>query len=445
MTVLQDIQVSLEIWCVFFFIAAAVTVFVKRGFDRRGAAVLVCLMLDSALLMVCDSAVKLFAGVPGVNSRYAAQTAAFGAFFFAFLTMPLMTEYLTFTVRKRAEVRIDAWRIAEWTLFFINTAVLIVNIFYRCIYTFDDNNAYCRLPFAYFSDAVMFAGIFAAFAFVLRSFKHLYVFEKIAAAIGLVVPTAALFVQICNYNISFVNLSLAISSLLLFASYELNCQSYNAERNKNLAEERIRLFNSQIRPHFLFNCLTVIKRLCRQSPNLVPETIDEFSRYLRCCTDLMNSNDCIPVTRELDLVNHYVYMQTKRFDDAIVYKFDIQDTEFDIPPFAVQICVENAIEHGLRIRKIEKATVSVRTYRTNKAHIIEVEDNGVGFDTAALTNDGETEHIGIKNTRERLMLMCGGTMKIDSVAEKGTKVTISIPQSQGRISRRKTKNEDFNR
>ena len=54
-----------------------------------------------------------------------------------------------------------------------------------------------------------------------------------------------------------------------------------------------------------------------------------------------------------------------------------------------------------------------------------VEDNGGGFAPDAM-ND-EAPHTGLQNVRERLMLMCGGTLEITSTSE-GSVVTVRIPK-----------------
>jgi signal transduction histidine kinase len=62
---------------------------------------------------------------------------------------------------------------------------------------------------------------------------------------------------------------------------------------------------------------------------------------------------------------------------------------------------------------------------TETAYLITVADNGVGFNPEhAYPNGGS--HIGIRNARERLARMCGGTLVIDSQFGVGTTVNISI-------------------
>ena len=55
-----------------------------------------------------------------------------------------------------------------------------------------------------------------------------------------------------------------------------------------------------------------------------------------------------------------------------------------------------------------------------------ISDNGKGFDTALLkTSDGT--HIGVRNVKERIEKMCGGTLSVESAVDEGTTVTICIP------------------
>ena len=55
-----------------------------------------------------------------------------------------------------------------------------------------------------------------------------------------------------------------------------------------------------------------------------------------------------------------------------------------------------------------------------------MEDDGVGFDTENLRED--KKHIGIRNIRDRLAVMVGGKLEIESTPGIGTKVRITIPK-----------------
>ncbi|MBQ8171529.1 MAG: hypothetical protein IJZ95_06040 [Oscillospiraceae bacterium] len=82
------------------------------------------------------------------------------------------------------------------------------------------------------------------------------------------------------------------------------------------------------------------------------------------------------------------------------------------------------MQKGIR-KKEGGGTVVIRTEETEQHYRIVVSDDGTGFDTGILTESG---HIGIKNVRKRLEVLCGGTLDIRSVQGKGTTVCISMPK-----------------
>lgn len=60
--------------------------------------------------------------------------------------------------------------------------------------------------------------------------------------------------------------------------------------------------------------------------------------------------------------------------------------------------------------------------------MIQVKDDGVGFDPDQLQNDAGKIHVGMNNVRKRLQMLCNGTMTVSSEKGKGTAVTIMIPK-----------------
>ena len=74
----------------------------------------------------------------------------------------------------------------------------------------------------------------------------------------------------------------------------------------------------------------------------------------------------------------------------------------------------------------EGGIVTISAYETEKAYVVEVTDDGVGFDMNA--GYDETKHVGIKNIRGRIEAMCNGTLTIESQIGNGTKATLKIPK-----------------
>ena len=189
------------------------------------------------------------------------------------------------------------------------------------------------------------------------------------------------------------------------------------------AEQRIRIMVSQIQPHFLFNTLSTIQALCRIDPEKASDTVEKFGQYLRQNIDSLNRVGLIPFEKEIEHTRIYAEIEQIRFPSTRI-TYELEDTDFTLPALTVQPLVENAIRHGVRIRS--RGEVAILTRREEGAHVIVIRDNGRGFDVEQALN-ADSSHIGIRNVRDRIEQMCGGSLGIESRIGEGTTVTIRIP------------------
>ena len=192
------------------------------------------------------------------------------------------------------------------------------------------------------------------------------------------------------------------------------------------AAQRIKIMISQIQPHFLYNTLATIRALCRKEPEKAAQVTENFGLYLRQNLDSLNQADLIPVEKEIKHTQVYTDIEMVRFENIRV-EYDIRDTAFSVPALCIQPLEENAIRHGVRLK--EAGEVRICVFSHNGAHVITIEDNGVGFDTQEDFPDN-SEHIGMRNVRERIEKLCGGTVTFESKLNEGTKVTIRIPREE---------------
>ena len=198
--------------------------------------------------------------------------------------------------------------------------------------------------------------------------------------------------------------------------------------NAELAESRISTMMSQIRPHFIYNTLGSIEQLCMIDPPKAGTLVHNFAKYLRGNFGELDNPKPILMSKEMEHVRHYTSIENVRFPD-MTFTFEMNSDDFHIPALTVQPIVENAIKHGLM--KLSKGgTIHVTSFETPMDYRISVVDDGVGFDTNALTDD--REHLGIRNIRERLKVMVNGTLEIESTVGVGTKVLITIPKEVGK-------------
>ena len=210
---------------------------------------------------------------------------------------------------------------------------------------------------------------------------------------------------------------------------ELELQRSRLEAEKNMVEaelkdSRISIMLSQIQPHFIYNTLGTIERMCLKDPQKAFDLVRNFSLYLRGNFSELDSVTPIRFAEELKHVEYYVNIEKVRFPDMSI-EYDVEATEFVLPALSVQPLVENAIKHGL-MRLETGGTVKIHSYETPTHFCVEVTDDGVGFDTDAPID--EKKHVGLRNIRGRLKVMVNGALVMESKPGIGTKAMIMIPK-----------------
>lgn len=210
---------------------------------------------------------------------------------------------------------------------------------------------------------------------------------------------------------------------------ELELQRSRLEAEKNmveaeLKESRISIMLSQIQPHFIYNTLGTIERMCLKDPQKAFDLVRNFSLYLRGNFSELDSVTPIRFADEIKHVEYYVNIEKVRFPDMSI-EYDVEATEFVLPALSVQPLVENVIKHGL-MRLETGGTVKIHSYETPTHFCVEVTDDGVGFDTDAPVD--EKKHVGLRNIRGRLKAMVNGALVMESKPGVGTKAIIMIPK-----------------
>ena len=229
----------------------------------------------------------------------------------------------------------------------------------------------------------------------------------------------------CNYRTavtylisSFFCLFIAILAFLIFwqESAAIREREEEGQRFKeaysSAKEEALR---EQIKPHFVFNCLTAIENSYHQNLRQGDKTMTMFAKHLRNDVDSMD-NDLVPFAKELDMIFNYVNLENLRLEKTFPVYFDIDYQDFLIPPLSLQPLVENAIRYS-KVNEKEDGFIQIRSYLRDDGLIeVDVEDNGVGFDPQAVTSSSK----GLQNAKERLHLLLGAELIIDSTLGKGT-------------------------
>lgn len=212
---------------------------------------------------------------------------------------------------------------------------------------------------------------------------------------------------------------------------------------ERIARERAQLkfLQSQINPHFLYNCLNFIYQMSKDENSEASANMSLFlSKYFRFATK--SSKDTILLLEEIENIDIYMKIQKMRFPEKFDYSIEISEKikEMVVPRLIIQPIVENAFVHGLEGSDAHGKILVKGDYVEDNIIII-VEDDGWG-----ITNDRMQEildklnsaidkdnSLGLSNTHWRLKLRYGedAGISIDKRLPRGTIVTLKIPNVQG--------------
>lgn len=123
------------------------------------------------------------------------------------------------------------------------------------------------------------------------------------------------------------------------------------EFNKELLKEnvvaRYEILKAKVNPHFLFNNLSTLSSLIVEEPTLALAFVSKFAKLYRSIMEHGNSQ-LVSLSEELEVVNSYIYLCKMRHTNSLVIEKNIPQElkKLRIPPFSLQLAVENAIKHN---------------------------------------------------------------------------------------------------
>ena len=251
--------------------------------------------------------------------------------------------------------------------------------------------------------------------------SHKYYIGFLAAIIPL---TITLSIHTFTDVTPLIDISIVLSAISMFGLILSDQTQEQLAQQQEIAHQRASIMVLRMRPHFIYNTLMSIYSLCNQDPQKARQVTMDFTNYLRKNFNAVASDSTIPFSAELEHTRAYLAVEQAQHDEMLIVNYDTPFMNFRLPPLTLQPIVENAVKHGMD-PYAGPLHVSIRTQHTDNAVEIIVEDDGSGFDLS----DSNTPHTTLDNIRQRLEIMCNGSMNIESGDKKGTVVTIAIPSS----------------
>lgn len=212
-----------------------------------------------------------------------------------------------------------------------------------------------------------------------------------------------------------------------------------------LRDANIMALQSQINPHFLNNTLEIINWEARLGGNYkVSNMIEALSTMLEATMN-RKKEQLIPLAEELSYVEAYLLIIAQRYGEKLQVEKEIDEKLLGVrvPRLIIQPIIENAVEHGIDIRRKGEIKLTIR--REGDMLLIEVMDNGHLTPEAKdkiqklLESDGTTEisslSLGIRNVDKRLKIIygeeCGLTIKSNKENHTVSTIIVKIDKGQG--------------
>ncbi len=182
-------------------------------------------------------------------------------------------------------------------------------------------------------------------------------------------------------------------------------------KSRQTAEAQLKLLQSQLDPHMLFNTLANLRALIPQEPDRAVQMLDRLNDFLRATLSASRASEH-SLQAEFDRLRDYLELMQIRMGNRLRYELVLPAdlAQQHVPALILQSLVENAIVHGLE-PKIEGGSIRICAQRLGEQLLLQVLDDGLGCDVQHMTPG-----FGLTQVRERLLSRYGGAATIEFIA-----------------------------
>ncbi len=194
------------------------------------------------------------------------------------------------------------------------------------------------------------------------------------------------------------------------------------------AQSQLRLLQSQLEPHMLFNTLSNLRALIALDAPRAQAMLDRLIAYLRATLQASRANTH-PLSAEFERLADYLALMQVRMGSRLRVQLDLPDElrDLPVPPLILQPLVENSIQHGLE-PKVEGGQLRICARRNGASLQLSVVDDGVGGQ--ASEGRSASTGFGLEQVRSRLATLYGEAARFELMAGEqgmGTVARIDMP------------------
>jgi hypothetical protein len=230
--------------------------------------------------------------------------------------------------------------------------------------------------------------------------------------------------------IAFSVLGTVFAVVVISTMERLSAARAQAEGAQRLAaENQLRLLQSQLEPHMIFNTLANLRVLIGLEPARAQVMLDHLIHFLRATLNASRT-EAHPLATEFERIADYLALMGVRMGPRLQVKLDLPDDlrTVPVPPLLLQPLVENAIRHGLEPH-VQGGLITVAAQREGARLLLSVRDTGAGLGSQAADTAGTL--FGLAQVRQRLSTLYGEqaalTLQGATDDDGGTLALIRLP------------------
>jgi sensor histidine kinase YesM len=180
---------------------------------------------------------------------------------------------------------------------------------------------------------------------------------------------------------------------------------------RSATENQLKLLESQLEPHMLFNTLANLRVLIGIDPPRAQAMLDHLSAFLRAMLEASRTGSH-SLESEFARVRDYLELMQVRMGERLHSELDLPPelALLPVPPLLLQPLVENAIKHGLE-PQVSGGRVKVSARRDGGVLVLSVRDSGCGCGPGAAPGTGT--RFGLVHVRERLAALYGSGASVE--------------------------------
>jgi signal transduction histidine kinase len=209
-------------------------------------------------------------------------------------------------------------------------------------------------------------------------------------------------------------------------AYATTATARAAQAETLAAQAQLAALRAQLNPHFLFNALHTVVHLIPREPTRAAEAAELVAGLLR--TTIEEDRDVVTLGEEWAFVGRYLEVERIRFGDRLAVRSEFSDQALtaELPAFALQTLIENAVRHGAA-PSVEPTEIVVSARTADDTLTVTVRDTGVGSAPGTVE---ETTGTGLARLRDRLATLYGTRAGLALVTRpnEGFTAVLTVPQ-----------------